>query len=388
MQYPPSPRSYLLMLFVLLTNVSLAQPGGPPPPPQVSFVIVEPRSVPISFDFVGVTEASKVVEVRARVQGFLESRDFEEGALVEAGKQLYKLDPLPFEADLEIAKARVTQAEARLKLAEKEVARLKSVSVPGAIAQSDLDKQLAEQSDAAAALNLVKAELAKAELELGYTVIEAPLTGYVGKTLKEIGSLVDQAQNGLLTVMHQVDPIYVSYKMTERDYLRWRSLEADGGYTVSDGEGPYLEVTLLDGTTYPLRGKLDFESTTVDTSMGSVELRATFDNPERKLKPGQFVRAHMRGYLRPNAIAIPQRAVSESPQGSYVYVIKDDNTAELRVVEPGSWSGADWIIESGLSAGEKVVVDGVTKVQPGAAVTPAPLETTASAGSENSRNAG
>jgi membrane fusion protein (multidrug efflux system) len=307
---------------------------------------------------------------------------------VEAGKQLYKIDPLPFEADLEIAKARVTQAEARLKLAEKEVARLKSVSVPGAIAQSDLDKQLAEQSDAAAALNLVKAELAKAELELGYTVIEAPLTGYVGKTLKEIGSLVDQAQNGLLTVMHQVDPIYVSYKMTERDYLRWRSLEADGGYTVSDGEGPYLEVTLLDGTTYPLRGKLDFESTTVDTSMGSVELRATFDNPERKLKPGQFVRAHMRGYLRPNAIAIPQRAVSESPQGSYVYVIKDDNTAELRVVEPGSWSGADWIIESGLSAGEKVVVDGVTKVQPGAAVTPAPLETTASAGSENSLNAG
>lgn len=383
MQYTTSLRSSMLMLFVLLTNASLAQPGGPPPPPQVTFVVVEPRSMPVSFDFVGVTEASKVVEVRARVQGFLDSRDFEEGSLVEAGKQLYKIDPRPFEADLEIAKARVTQAETRVKLAEKEVARLKSVSVPGAIAQSDLDKQLAEQSDAAASLSLAKSEQAKAELELGYTVIEAPLTGYVGKTLKEIGSLVDQAQNGLLTVMHQVDPIYVSYQMTERDYLRWRSLEADGGYTVNGDGDPYLEITLLDGTTYPVQGKLDFESTTVNTGMGSLELRATFENPERKLKPGQFVRAHMRGYLRPNAIAIPQRAVSESPQGSYVYVLKEDNTAELRIIEPGSWSGADWIIESGLSAGEKVIVDGVTKVQPGTAVTPAPLEAAADAKSEN-----
>jgi membrane fusion protein (multidrug efflux system) len=383
MQYTTPLRSSMLMLFVLFTNASLAQPGGPPPPPPVTFVVVAPRSMPVSFDFVGVTEASKVVEIRARVQGFLDSRDFEEGALVEAGKQLYKIDPRPFEADLDIAKARVTQAEARVNLAEKEVARLKSVSVPGAIAQSDLDKQLAEQSDAAAALSLAKAQLAKAELELGYTVIEAPLTGYVGKTLKEIGSLVDQAQNGLLTVMHQVDPIYVSYQMTERDYLRWRSLEADGSYQVNGGGTPYLEITLLDGTTYPVQGTLDFESTTVNTGMGSLELRATFENPDRKLKPGQFVRAHMRGYQRPNTIAVPQRAVSESPQGSYVYVLKDDNTAELRIVEPGSWSGADWIIESGISAGEKVIVDGVTKVQPGTAVTPAPLESAADAKPEN-----
>lgn len=382
MQYTPSLRTSMLVLFVLLTNISLAQPGGPPPPPQVTFVVVEARSMPVSFDFVGVTEASKVVEVRARVRGFLETREFEEGAMIEEGTRLFLIDPKPFEADMEIAKARVAQAETRLTLAEKDVARLKSVTLPGAIAQSDLDKQLAEQSDAAAALSLAKAELAKAELELGYTQVSAPLTGFIGKAEKEIGSLVDLGTSGLLAVMHQVDPIYVSYQMTERDYLEWRSLEAEGGYTVSDGEGPYLEITLLDGTTYPLRGKLDFESTTVDTSMGSVELRATFDNPERKLKPGQFVRAHMRGYLRPNAIAIPQRAVSESPQGSYVYVLKEDNTAELRIIEPGSWSGADWIIESGLAAGEKVIVDGVTKVQPGTAVTPAPLEAAADATSE------
>jgi membrane fusion protein (multidrug efflux system) len=338
--------------------------------------------MPVSFDFVGVTEASKVVEVRARVRGFLETREFEEGAMIEEGTRLFQIDPKPFEADMEIAKARVAQAETRLTLAEKEVARLKSVTVPGAIAQSDLDKQLAEQSDAAAALNLAKAELAKAELELGYTQVSAPLTGFIGKAEKEIGSLVDLGTSGLLATMHQVDPIYVSYQMTERDYLQWRSLEADGSYTVNGGGAPYLEITLLDGSTYPLQGTLDFESTTVNTGMGSLELRATFENPERKLKPGQFVRAHMRGYVRPNAIAIPQRAVSESPQGSYVYVLKEDNTAELRIIEPGSWSGADWIIESGLAAGEKVIVDGVTKVQPGTAVTPAPLEAAADATSE------
>jgi len=372
MQYSPSLRSYLLMLFVLVTNASLAQPGGPPPPPQVTFITAEARSIPVSFDFVGVTEASKVVEIRARVRGFLETREFEEGALVEEGTRLFQIDPKPFEADREIAKARVAQAETRLTLAEKEVARLKSVTVPGAIAQSDLDKQLAEQSDAAAALNLAKAELAKAELELGYTTVKAPLTGFIGKAEKEIGSLVDLGTAGLLTVIRQVDPIYVSYTMTESEYLSWRKLAADGGYVLDGRNNPYLEITLLDGTEYPPQGKIDFEDTAIDTTTGSVDLRATFDNIDNALKPGQFVRAHMRGYVRPDTIAIPQRAVSESPQGSFVYVIGEGNKAELRIVKPGQWTGAEWIIESGLAAGEKVIVDGIIKVQPGVEVNPSP----------------
>lgn len=360
-------------LTLVLAHDSWGQPPAPPPP-EVSFVTVTPRPMAVSFDFVGVTEASKVVEIRARVRGFLESREFEEGAVVAKGTRLYRIDPRPFEADREIAKARVAQAQARLDLAEQEVARMQSVSVPGAIAQSDLDKQLAEQTNASAALNLARAELAKAELELGYTTIEAPFTGLVGKTEKEPGSFVDEGANGLLTVMHQVDPIYVSYQMTERDYLLWRKRAADGTYILDGVEKPYLEITLLDGTAYAARGTIDFEGTAVDTGTGSVELRATFENMDQQLKPGQFVRAHMRGYQFPGAIAIPQRAVSESPQGSYVYVIKDDNTAELRFIEPGPWSGGEWIIDSGLAPGERVVVDGVVKVQPGVTVVPAPLE--------------
>lgn len=372
MQFPPSLRSSVLVLSALLTNASLAQPGGPPPPPQVNFVIVETRSVPVTFDFVGVTEASKVVEIRARVRGFLDSRDFEEGAMIQEGTRLFQIDPRPFEADLEIAKAQVAQAEARLKLAEKEVARLKSVSVPGAIAQTDVDKQVAEQTNAAAALNLAKAEQAKAELELGYTTVKAPLTGFVSKAQKEIGSLVDESANGLLTVMRQVDPIYVSYTMTEAEYLKWRKLAADGGYVLNGSDKPFLEIDLLDGSQYPLHGAIDFEDTAISTSTGSVDLRATFENPDNLLKPGQFVRAHMRGYVRPNAIAIPQRAVSESPQGSFVYVIGEGNKAELRIIQPGQWTGSDWIVESGLNPGEKVIVEGIVKVQPGVVVNPAP----------------
>lgn len=375
MQYTPIKRTILFVLFVLGTNTAFTQPGGgPPPPPQVAFVVVEARSVPVSFDFVGVTEASRVVEVRARVRGFLETREFEEGAMVEEGTRLFQIDPRPFEADLQIAKARVAQAETRLKLAEKEVARLKSISVPGAIAQSDLDKQLAEQSDASAALNLAKAEQAKAELELGYTNVKAPLTGFVGKAEKEIGSLVDESANGLLTVMRQVDPIYVSYTMTESEYLSWRKLAAEGGYVLDGVNNPYLEITLIDGTRYGAQGKIDFEDTAIDTATGSVDLRATFENQDNALKPGQFVRAHMRGYVRPNTIAIPQRAVSESPQGSLVYVVGEGNKAELRIVKPGAWTGMEWIIEEGLSSGDKVIVDGIIKVQPGIEVNPAPLE--------------
>lgn len=365
----------LACLLASASSLVSAQPPAPPPPP-VSFVTVAPRDVPVSFDFVGVTEASKMVEVRSRVRGFLESRDFEEGTVVEKGTRLYLIDPKPFEADLEIAKARVAQAQASLDLAEQEVARMNSVKVPGAIALSDLDKQVADKSSASASLNLAKAELAKAQLELGYTTVEAPLTGLVGKTLKEIGSFVDEGSNGLLTVMHQVDPIYVSYQMTERDYLSWRKLAADGGYVLDGVAKPYLEITLLDGTTYPLQGTIDYENTVISTSTGSVELRATFGNKDRQLKPGQFVRAHMLGYLRPNTLAVPQRAVSESPQGAFVYVVKEDNTAAQRFVQLGQWSGADWIIESGLEPGDKVIVDGHLKVQPGVTVDPSPLAAT------------
>ncbi|MCC6695998.1 MAG: efflux RND transporter periplasmic adaptor subunit [Candidatus Hydrogenedentes bacterium] len=364
----------LLTLLVSLGTSSIAQgpPQGPPPPPEVAVITVEPKTVPMVFDYVGVTEASKVVEVRARIQGFLETRDFEEGALVDEGTPLFTIDPRSFKADTDIALARVEQAVTRLKLAEQDVNRLKAVKVPGAIAETDLDKAMAEQDDAAASLRLSKAQLAKAELEQSYTVVKAPLTGFVDKAEKEIGSLVDAGQNSLLTIMRQVDPIYVSFQMSERAFLEWRGELDKGLLVLAEGTEPSVRITLLDKTEYALPGHINFESAAMSLGTGAVELRATFENPDQRLKAGQFVNIHMNGYVRPNTLTVPQRAVSQSPQGAYVYVVDAENKAEFRIIKPGKWTGRDWIVESGLEPGERVVVEGLIKVQPGIPVNPVP----------------
>ncbi len=368
-------RGLALILSVGIASASLAQGpgGGPPPPPEVAVVTVQPETVPVAYDFVGVTEASKLVEVRARIQGFLDTRDFDEGAYIEQGTKLFTIDPRSFQADQQIAVARVEQAETRLNLAGQEVERLRSVKVPGAIAETDLDQALAEQADAAASLRLAKAQLAKAELELSYTTVEAPLTGFIGKAEKEIGSLVDASANSLLTVMRQVDPIYVSFQVSERDYLRYEREVRDNEIVLAEGiDAPYLEVTLLDGSVYPEKGVIDFESAAIDVQTGTVELRATLPNADKQLKAGQFVNVHIRGYVRPDTLTVPQRAVSQSPQGSYVYRVDDSNTAQFQIIEPGPWAADDWIVSNGLTAGDRVVVEGLVKVQPGIIVNPVP----------------
>lgn len=342
-------------------------PGGNMPPPAVAVATVTSTTVPVAFEYVGMTQASRTVEVRARVQGFLESRDFQEGAYLKEGAKLFSIDPRSFEADREIAAAQVEQAESRLRLAEQEVNRMKSVTQPGAITQSDLDQKVAEQLSAGAALRLAKAQLAKADLELSYTTVDAPLTGYVGKALKEVGSLVDGSQNSLLTVMQQVDPIYVSFQVTESDFLTWKRDEKEGRM-VSVGGKPVIEISLLDGEPYGKEGALDFENVEMDPNTGTVELRATFDNGGRVLKPGQFIKVFIKGWERPDSLVVPQRAVSQSPQGAYVYVVNQENVVESRPVKIGPWSGDNWVILEGLVEGERVVREGLTKVRPGITV--------------------
>lgn len=369
-------KQYVMVLFSLCMAAWASAQGGPgmapPPPPEVNYVEVQPRTVPLTFSFVGVTAPSKTVEVRARVRGFIESRDFVEGALVAPGDPLFTIDARPYEADRQVAQAQVEQAEARLRLAEQELKRLGDVAVPGAVAGTDIDRQQAERAAAAASLRLAKANLAKAELELSYTKVSAPIAGFIGKAEKELGALVDESQNSLLATVQQVDPIYVSVRVSERDFLAWRAAEAAGAQGLAGG-APHMELTFEDGSVWPGEGKLNFEAAALDPSTGSVEIRAEFANPERKIKPGQFVTASLHGWQRMGALAVPQRAVGQAPQGSYVYVLAAQNVAEMRMVTPGPWSGSDWIIEQGIAAGDKVLVDGTIKVRPGAAVNPSPL---------------
>lgn len=348
-------------------------PSGPPPPPEVSVVTVAPRLVPVTFSFSGVTAASKTVEIRARVRGYLETRDFEEGGLVQKGARLFTIDPRTFKADKEVAAARVEQAEARRKLADQEVKRLESVTLPGAVAATDVDAKTAELAEASASLRLAQAELAKAELELGFTKIDAPLTGLIGKAVKEIGSLVDVGENSLLAVMHQVEPIYVSLRVAERDYLAWRNEQESGALVKVDDQEPYMEITLNDLSTYEKKGTINYLSPDLSIETGSYEIRAEFENPDIKLRPGQFIKGHIKGWARPNSITVPQRAVNQSPQGPFVFVVGDDRVVQRRPVELGQWAGDDWIITSGLNDGDRVIVEGLTKVRPGDKVNAQPL---------------
>ncbi len=349
-------------------------PMGPPPPPEVTLATVEQKTVPMEYEYVGVSAPSKTVEVRSRVQGFLETRDFQEGAYITQGTRLFTIDPRSFKADQQITQAQVEQAQSALKLAQQEVKRLQAVRDPGSIAQADLDQKLAAEANAAASLRLAKAQLAKSELDVSYTSIEAPLTGFIGKALKEIGSFVDSGQNSLLAVMQQVDPIYVSFQVSEKEYLAEREARDKGTVILSAGNTePFIEITLLDGSTYSSRGKLNFENANVNMETGTVELRGTFENGDKRLKPGQFVKVHVRGWERPGTVLVPQRSVSQSPKGAFVYVVGDDKKAERRVVTMGSWVGQDWIVLDGLKPGERVIVDGLAKIMmPGMPVNPTP----------------
>lgn len=357
---------------VLIFTVAAPAQGGagmaPPPPPEVAVLEVQPSTVPLTFTYVGITAASKVVEVRSRVRGFIESRDFEEGALVKPGDLLFHIERESFEADRDVALAQVEQSQARLCLAEQELKRLASVKVSGAVAATDIDRQQAEKTGAAASLRLAKANLAKAELQLSYTTVNAPITGYIGKAQKELGALVDESQNSLLATVRQVDPLYVSVRVSEREFLAWRAAEAAG--TQGQAETPYMELQFEDGSIFPAHGTLNYESATVTPETGTVELRGEFPNPDYKVKPGQFVKASLRGWVRNNALTVPQRSVSQSPMGSYVYVVDKDTKAEMRPITPGPWTGDNWIVEKGLSPGEKIIVEGLPKVIPGNPVKP------------------
>ena len=357
------------------TEQVLAQgpPGADMPPPQVTTAPVELKTHPVSFEYVGATSASKTIEIRARVQGFIESRDFQDGAWVETGEQLFTIDARPYEADQEIAAAQVQQAEARLQLAKQELERLRAVRTPGAVAATEIDLREAEVSSATANLRLAKAQLEKARLNVEYTTVSAPLTGFVGKALKEIGSYVDSGANTLLTTMEQVEPLYVSFPMPESDYLAWKRETGEGKVVFAEGvDAPVVEVTLYDGRLFGERGVLDYEDVSVAQQTGTVELRATFANAEHVLKPGQFVKVRLSGWVRPDVLTVPQRAVSQSPRGAYVYVVNGDSKVEMRPVTLGAQAEDGWELLDGVQVGEQVIVEGLTKVRPGTEVAVGP----------------
>lgn len=369
-------RAVIIAACPLLAACRKIAPAAPPtaPPPEVGVVTVAAARAPVSYDFVAQTEASKTVEVRARVQGFLLRWLFEEGGRVKEGDLLFEIDPRSFEADLEIARARLNQGEAQRFLAETTLQRLEQVAELGAVNPREMDEAQANLLNAKAAVRLAQGELANAELNMSYTKVLSPLNGRIGRAQKEQGSLVDPGSNSLLATVTQDDPIYVYFSIPEREILRWKQDVASGRIVGPEPGRVPVAITLSDGTKYPHVGLINFVDVRTDPLTGTAVIRAALPNSDGTLQPGQYVKASILGWERVDAITVPQRAVVQLPMGPMVMVVGQKDTIEPRPVTLGSWFNDTWIIESGLKPGERVVVDGLVLARPGATVRPEPAK--------------
>ena len=344
--------------------------GGPGgfPPAQVAVITVEPRTLPANYEYTGQTLGSREVEVRARVTGIIQTRNFTEGGKVTKGESLFTVDPAPFIAVALRAEADVAAAEARLAQAKKNASRLKPLYAEKAVSQKEYDDAVSADAIAEADVKAAKARLLEARLNITYTKVESPLSGTVGRAQRSEGSLVS-GPDVLLTTVTQVDPIWVSFGIADNDQLRINSEKAAGRLELPKDGKFEVSVKLADGTEHAQTGKLNFSDVRVSGATGTSETRAELPNPKGILRPGQFVRVTLKGATRPNAIAVPQRAVLEGPQGKYVYVVGEKSTADPRPVQVGDWLGDEWIIHSGLKTGDKVIVDGMARIfMPGAPV--------------------
>lgn len=344
------------------------------PLPQVEVMTVTPQTVTDEPEFIGQSESSRPVEIRPQVTGLIKERFFQEGRDVKKGARLYQIDPVPFQAAALSAKAKVSQAEARLVQARQNLARVKPLLAEQAVAQKDVDDAIAEELAAKAALEGARADRVKAEFDLSNTLITAPIDGLIERTRVYEGRLV-AAQTDLLTVIHQVDPMYVIVSAPESWLLQRNREMAEHKVQRPDLYQLRGVITFADGSTYPHEGKLDFADVGLRTETGSRQGRFVFPNSERRLLPGQFVTIRVVGYTRPNAILVPQRAVQQGPKGSVVFVVGDGEKIEIRVIQAAEWRGSQWLIEKGLQGGERVVVEGFTRIAPGAPVKAVPAST-------------
>jgi len=350
-------------------------PPPPPPPPEVVVQPVDVRDTPVQAEFTGEIRGGEDVEVRARVAGYLQSQDYDEGTVVRKGQLLFLIDPKPFQATVARARADVAEAAARHSRAEIQVNRLRPLVADNAVSQQDLDNAVASEEASRASQAAAEAQLTTALLDLGYTRVTSPITGLAGNRQQDVGSYVGSPQPTVLTVVSSLDPVRFNFTISEAEYLAYaRATQAKAGKR--SGPGPELELVLADGSTYPLKGKITVVGRGVDAETGTLPLQATFPNPDGLLRPGQFGRVRLPVTTRKSAILIPQRAVQEL-QGTYnVFVVGNDSVAQIRAIKTGNRVGSDWVITDGLEPADKIVVEGLQKVRDGVKVRPTAAKAT------------
>lgn len=371
----PLARPRAVVPFILVSLLALAgcgkkeAAGGPgagagagaPPPMPVSVAEVRTRKVPISIEAVGQAEGSREVEIRARVNGILEKRLYEEGAAVKAGTVLFVIDPAPYELAAQEARAALQQERVRRELAETDARRLEPLAREKAISQRELDQALATAKQATAAIASAEAKLKEAELNLSYTKVTAPISGVTGRALRSEGSLVTaNTDASLLTTLTQVNPVWVRFPLPESDFNRLRA---------TGEKNARVQIISEDGKVLADNGRLNFTGTTVDPKMGAVQMRAEFPNPSTRWLPGQFVKVHVLAGDQ-QAMLVPQNAVLQTDQGKLVMTVGADNKVVPKPVATANWIGADMVVTGGLAEGDRVIVDNLAKVRPGATVQP------------------
>jgi membrane fusion protein (multidrug efflux system) len=354
----------LAALWLVGCNAHGDAPKQAPPPAEVTVLRAAPRAVALTEEYVGQAEAVEAVEIRSRVQGLLERQAFRDGAAVRRGQLLFLIDRQPFDAALEQAKANLAQAEASAANSAQNLARVSRLIADNAVSQQDLDTAVARDRADRASVEAARAAVHEAELNLGYTQITAPRDGVISKALVKPGSLVTVAQT-LLTTLYSASPIYVNFALGEQ-----RALELTRRARGKSDDQDEFRLHLVDGSDYPHPGRLDFVDAAIDPKNDTLQMRIVVPNPEGILRPGQYVRVAVPSAARPNAILIPEKAVQELQGLKTVYVIGADNKASVRQIKATQRLGTDWVLDSGLQAGEIVVVDGLQKVSPGATVKP------------------
>jgi membrane fusion protein, multidrug efflux system len=346
-----------------------ADEAAAPPPPEVLFVPVVARDVPEVSEWLGTTEGFVDAQIRSQVAGYLISRDYQEGALVTKGTLLFHIDPRPFQATLDQASGDLGRANAELALGRQDVARYAPLVESGAVSRQEYDNAMQRLHSSEAAVQTARGAVDKAKIDLGFTEIRSPIDGLVGVAVHQLGDFVSPTDPQPLTTVSQLDPIRVSFPVSEQEYLRYAPRIREAVRSGSFPKGAE-QLILADGSLYPHRGTGHPAGREVDPQTGTILVKGVFPNPDYLLRPGQYARVRVNMDTLAGALVVPQRAVQELQGLAQLAVIGDDDKIELRTVVPGPAWGTLRVISKGVRAGERVVVEGIQKVQDGSPVTP------------------